>query len=113
MILRPEGGPLHHWISFQLEGVHSNRLALNARMRVAAGNLTQLGEVISGGSYLSQSDLRLHFGLADHERVDAATVFWPDGTKETLKNLAADRFYSVRQGAGVVGSEAPGSTTAH
>jgi hypothetical protein len=113
MILRPEGGPLHHWISFQLEGVHSNRLALNARMRVAAGNLTQLGEVISGGSYLSQSDLRLHFGLADHERVDAATVFWPDGTKETLKNLAADRFYSVRQGAGVVGSAAPGSTTAH
>ena len=113
MILRPEGGPLNHWISFQLEGVRSNRLALNARVRVTAGNLTQLGEVISGGSYLSQSDLRLHFGLADHERVDAATILWPDGTTETLKNLAADRFYTVRQGAGVVGSAAPGSTTAH
>jgi len=60
--------------------------------RVTAGNLTQLGEVISGGSYLSQSDLRLHFGLANHERVDAATILWPDGTTETLKNLAADRF---------------------
>jgi hypothetical protein len=113
MILRPEGGPLNHWISFELEGVRSNRLALNARVRVTAGNLTQLGEVISGGSYLSQSDLRLHFGLADHERVDAATILWPDGTTETLKNLAADRFYTVRQGAGVVGSAAPGSTTAH
>jgi hypothetical protein len=113
MILRPEGGPLHHWISFQLEGVRSNRLALNARVRVTAGNLTQLGEVISGGSYLSQSDLRLHFGLADHERADAATILWPDGTTETLKNLTADRFYTVREGAGLVGSAAPGSTTAH
>ncbi|MGD0366268.1 MAG: CRTAC1 family protein [Acidobacteriaceae bacterium] len=111
-ILRPEGGPLHHWISFQLEGVHSNRLALNARMRVTAGNLTQLGDVISSGSYLSQSDLRLHFGLADHERVDAATIHWPDGTTEILKNLMADRFYKVRQGAGVVGSAAPQSMTA-
>ncbi|MGA9985923.1 MAG: CRTAC1 family protein [Acidobacteriaceae bacterium] len=113
LILRPEGGPLHHWISFQLEGVRSNRLALNARVRVTAGNLTQLGEVISGGSYLSQSDLRLHFGLAGHDRVDAATILWPDGTKQTLKNLAADRFYTVRQGAGVVASAAPASTTPH
>jgi enediyne biosynthesis protein E4 len=113
MILRPEGGPVHHWIGFQLEGVRSNRLALNARMRVTAGNLTQLGEVISGGSYLSQSDLRLHFGLADHERVDAATILWPDGTTETLRNLAADRFYTVREGAGAVGSAPPGTTGAH
>jgi enediyne biosynthesis protein E4 len=63
MILRPEGGPPNHWISFQLEGVKSNRLALNARVRATAGDLVQLGEVISSGSYLSQSDLRIHFGL--------------------------------------------------
>ena len=58
MILRPEGGAHNHWISFQLEGVKSNRLALNARVRATAGSLVQLGEVISGGSYLSQNDLR-------------------------------------------------------
>ena len=107
MILRPEGGPQNHWISFQLEGVKSNRLALNARVRATAGDLVQLGEVISGGSYLSQNDLRIHFGLGGHQRVDKAEVLWPDGKVETLTNLAADRFYSVREGAGVVSSMEP------
>ena len=107
MILRPEGGPRNHWISFQLEGVKSNRLALNARVRAVAGDLVQSSEVISGGSYLSQNDLRIHFGLGKHERVDKAVVFWPDGRVETLTNLSADRFYAVREGAGVVSSKPP------
>jgi hypothetical protein len=107
MILRPEGGPRNHWISFQLEGVKSNRLALNARVRATAGDLVQLSEVISGGSYLSQNDLRIHFGLGEHESVDKTKVFWPDGRVETLTNLIADRFYSVREGAGVVSSRPP------
>jgi hypothetical protein len=102
MILRPEGGPRNHWISFQLEGVKSNRLALNARVRATAGDLVQLGEVISSGSYISQNDLRIHFGLGSHDQLDRAEVLWPDGTKETLGNLAADRFYTVREGQGVV-----------
>jgi len=105
MILRPEGGPPNHWISFQLEGVKSNHLALNARVRATAGDLVQLGEVLSGGSYLSQHDLRVHFGLGNHERVDQAEVLWPDGKKEILTNLAADRFYVVREGQGVVSSK--------
>jgi enediyne biosynthesis protein E4 len=108
MILRPEGGPGNHWISFQLEGVQSNRLALNARVRVTAGDLVQLGEVISGGSYLSQNDLRVHFGLGAQRRVDKAEVIWPGGKTETLTNLAADRFYTVREGSGVIDSEPPG-----
>jgi enediyne biosynthesis protein E4 len=107
MILRPEGGPHNHWISFQLEGVKSNRLALNARVRATAGDLVQLGEVISGGSYLSQNDLRIHFGLGERERVDTAKVSWPDGRAETLTNLIADRFYFVREGEGVVSSKPP------
>ena len=105
MILRPEGGPQNHWISFQLEGVKCNRLALNARVRATAGDLVQLEEVISGGSYLSQSDLRLHFGLGSHERLDRAEIRWPNGKEETLTNLAADRFYVVREGEGVVSSK--------
>jgi len=107
MILRPVGGPQNHWISFQLEGVKSNRLALNARIRATAGDLVQLGEVMSGGSYLSQNDLRIHFGLGGHARLDKAEVLWPDGKVETLTNLAADRFYQVREGAGVVFSSPP------
>lgn len=107
MILRPVGGPKNHWISFQLEGVKSNRLALNARVRATAGDLVQLGEVISGASYLSQNDLRIHFGLGNHQRLDKADVLWPDGKVETLTDLAADRFYFVREGSGVVSSKPP------
>jgi hypothetical protein len=107
-ILRPDGGSENHWISLQLEGVKSNRLALNARIRATAGDLVQLGEVMSGGSYLSQSDLRIHFGLAEHQQVDRAVVTWPDGRIETLTNLKADRFYTVREGAGVIASLPPG-----
>ncbi len=105
MILRPENGPKNHWVSFQLEGVTCNRLALNARVRVTAGDLVQLGEVMSGGSYLSQSDLRLHFGLGSRESIDQAEVLWPDGKKETLTHLAVDKFYVVREGQGVVASK--------
>jgi len=108
MILRPEGGAQNHWISFQLEGAKSNRLALNARVRVTAGDLVQLEEVLSGGSYLSQHDLRLHFGLGTHDHVNKAEIIWPTGKVETLTNLQADRFYSVREGAGITASEPPG-----
>ncbi|MGA8086378.1 MAG: CRTAC1 family protein [Terracidiphilus sp.] len=110
-ILRPAKGAKNHWVSFQLESEKCNRLALNARIRATAADLVQLGEVISGGSYLSQNDLRVHFGLGSHERVDKAEITWPDGKVETLTNLAADRFYSVREGAGITGSTPPSSIT--
>ena len=106
-ILRPAGGPPNHWISFQLEGVQCNRLALNARVRATAGDLVQMDEVLSGGSYLSQNDLRIHFGLGSHEFVDQAEVLWPDGRVDKLTKLAADRFYVIREGAGVVSSLSP------
>lgn len=116
MILRPAddmSNYKNHWISFQLTGVTSNRLALNARIIVTAGNLTQLGEVTSGGSYLSQNDLRLHFGLADHTQVDTMTIRWPSGKVETLKSLEADRFYTLKEGAGVSASLKPNPTVQH
>lgn len=101
-ILRPEGGPPNHWIGFELGGTKSNKLALNARVKVTAGDLVQTNEVISGASYLSQHDLRLHFGLADHRKVDKVEIFWPAGGAETLTNLEADHLYCVEEGAGVV-----------
>ena len=102
VILRPEGGPRNHWISFELGGTKSNKLALNARVRVTAGDLAQMDEVRSSGSYLSQGELRLHFGLGDHRRADKVVVSWPSGEIETLENLEADHFYCVKEGAGVV-----------
>jgi enediyne biosynthesis protein E4 len=101
MILEPQGGPQNHWISFELEGGKGNRLALNAKVKAVAGDLVQTGEVISGGSYLSQNDLRIHFGLGKHERMDKVDVLWSDGKKESFTNLEANRFYSIREGSGV------------
>ncbi len=101
MILAPRGGPSNHWISFELEGTKRDRLALNARIKAIAGDLAQTGEVLSGGSYLSQSDLRIHFGLGSHDRVDKAEITWPDGSKQTFADLPADRFYHVTEGKDV------------
>jgi len=97
MILQPQGGPANHWISFALEGTKSNRLALNARVKATAGDLVQTGEILSGGSYLSQNDLRIHFGLGSKEHVDKIEILWPDGKTEVRTNFAADHFYTIKE----------------
>jgi hypothetical protein len=104
-ILRPEGGPPNHWISFELGGTKSNKLALNARVKVTSGGFTQTDEVRSGASYLSQSDLRLHFGLGKDRQADRVVVSWPSGATDTLENLPADHFYCVEEGSGIVPCE--------
>jgi enediyne biosynthesis protein E4 len=100
MILQTQGGPRNHWVSFELQAAKGNRLALNARLRATAGDLVQEDQVQSGGSYLSQSDLRIHFGLAQHQKVDKLEIFWPSGKMETLTNIAADHFYLLKEGEG-------------
>jgi len=101
-VLRNPGVPGRHWVSFELAGTKTNRLAIGARLKVVAGGVTQTEEIHSGGSYLSQNDLRVHFGLGSAEKIDLLEIRWPSGTTETVKNLAADRFYSVEEGKGVV-----------
>ena len=100
-ILRPEGGPENHWVSFELEGTQSNRLALNARVKCIAGDLVQESEVLSGGSYLSQNDLRIHFGLGANTQISKLEILWPSGKKEILSDLHADHFYKVKEGEGI------------
>jgi len=102
MILRNHGVPGRHWVSFELDGTKSNRAALNARIKIVAGGMTQTGEIHSGGSYLSQNDLRVHFGLGVATKVDKVEIHWPSGLVENLTNLAADRFYNVLEGKGIV-----------
>jgi len=100
-ILRPEGGPTNHWVSFELEGTQSNRLALNARVKSFAGDLVQESEVLSGGSYLSQNDLRIHFGLGTNTQISKVEILWPSGKREILLDLRADHFYKVKEGEGI------------
>jgi len=105
MVLRNHGVPGRHWVSFELAGTKSNRLALNARIKITAGGVTQTDEIHSGGSYLSQNDLRVHFGLGVAAKIDSVEIHWPSGKVETLSNLKADQFYSVLEGQGVVPAE--------
>ncbi len=102
MLLRNHGVPGRHWISFELAGTKSNRLALNAKLKIVAGGVTQTDEIHSGGSYLSQNDLRVHFGLGAATKVDSVEIRWPSGKVDNLTNLAADQFYSVLEGQGIV-----------
>ncbi len=102
MILKNQGVAGRHWVSFELAGTKSNRLAIGARVKIIAGGMMQTDEVHSGGSYLSQIDLRLHFGLASAGKVDRVEIRWPSGKLDTLTDLPADQFYSVLEGTGVV-----------
>src|SRR5262249_43372734 len=86
-------------------GTKSNRLAIGARFKIVAGGMTQTEQIHSGGSYLSQNDLRVHFGLGTATKADRVEIIWPSGTTDVLKDLAGDKFYSVLEGTGVVPSE--------
>jgi hypothetical protein len=98
MILEAKPAPAHHWVSFELEGSPGNRLALNARVFVTTGHTRQMDEVRSGGSYLSQSDLRLHFGLGDATRIDKIEVHWTDGKMQVFEGTSPNNFYHLKEG---------------
>lgn len=102
VILRNRGVAGNHWVSFELAGTKSNRLGLNATVKIVAGGMTQTSQVLSGGSYLSQNDLRVHFGLGAAKTIETVEVHWPSGKVDTMHNLAADHYYSVLEGTGIV-----------
>jgi enediyne biosynthesis protein E4 len=113
MILRNHGVVGNHWVSFELAGTKSNRLALNARVKIVAGGMTQTEEIHSGGSYLSQNDLRVHFGLGTAEKIDSVEIRWPSGKIENVPGIPADRFYAVQEGQGIVPTERIRPSKAH
>ena len=104
MVLKNHGIAGRHWVSFELAGTKTNRLAIGARLQVLAGGMTQTEEIHSGGSYLSQNDLRVHFGLGSATKIERVEIRWPSGTVDVLKDLDADKYYSVLEGRGIVPS---------
>ena len=102
MILKNQGLPGKHWVSFELAGTKSNRLAIGAKLKLVAGGMTQSSEIFSGGSYLSNHDFRVHFGLNDATKIDSLEIKWPSGKVETITNLKPDQFYAVLEGSGIV-----------
>jgi enediyne biosynthesis protein E4 len=90
-----------HAVLFRLVGTKSNKAAIGARVRVTASNVVQFNEVRSGTSYLSQNDLRVHFGLGQVSVMNTVEVLWPNGKKEELRDLAADFIYTIVEGRGI------------
>jgi enediyne biosynthesis protein E4 len=91
----------NHRVLFRLVGTKSNRAAIGARVTIRAGGVQQIGEVRGGGSYLSQNDLRLHFGLSAATKIESVEIRWPNGQVETLANVAADSIYKIVEGEGI------------
>jgi enediyne biosynthesis protein E4 len=90
----------------KLEGTRSNRSAIGARVLVQVGPRRLIDEVRSGGSFCSQSDLRLHFGLGPSAAADRVEVTWPSGARDVVPRVAAGRVVVIREGAGKVGEHA-------
>jgi enediyne biosynthesis protein E4 len=88
-----------HWLGLKLVGRQSNRNAIGARVRLVAADGVQTGEVRGGGSYYSQNDLRVLFGLGAMTSIVKVEVRWPNGKEETWTNLAVDRYHTLEEGA--------------
>jgi hypothetical protein len=102
-LLRCDSSTGNHWVELKLIGSRTNRSAIGARVRVTSGDVVQTQEVQSGGSVMSQSDLRLHFGLGRAARVDSLEVLWPvTKTVERFTDLEADRIITIKEGSGIV-----------
>jgi hypothetical protein len=93
--------PVGNFVNLQLVGTKSNRAALGAAVILEQGADKRGQEVRSGGGFISQSDLRLHFGLGKAERAEQIVIRWPNGLVETLKDLPANKYYVVREGSGI------------
>ena len=101
-LLRNDGGNRGRAVLIDLRGAPPNRSAIGARVRATVRLRTQTRDVRAGSSYLSQSDLRLHFGLGSATTIARLDVQWPSGKTETLRNVAADQLLTIQEGAGIV-----------
>jgi hypothetical protein len=101
-LLRNDGGNTNNSVLIKMIGVKSNRDGIGARVKIVSGDLTQIDEVHSGGSYLSQSDLRLPFGLEKRTKIDLIEVQWPSGTVDKVANAGVNKIITIKEGQGVV-----------
>ena len=91
----------NHWIVFKTIGTTSNRDGIGARITVRVGQRLLVDEVRSGSSYVSNNDMRVHFGLGPATKVDSVEVRWPSGLTERFDNAAIDKINEVKEGSGV------------
>jgi hypothetical protein len=105
LLLRCDSTLNRNWIKIKLVGVKSNRTGIGSRVIVTAQTvpgapqpLVQMDELRSGGSYFSQNDMRMHFGLDQAKKVDVVEIRWPSGQVDQLMNLDANQLYVIQEG---------------
>jgi hypothetical protein len=109
-LLRNVNPDHHHWIELRLlGGPKSPRDAVGATVYLTRSNQTQRADVLSGGSFASSNDPRVHFGLGDDKTVDSIEIHWPGGPVEKIRVTAVDRIYTVEEGKGII-SVKPGQS---
>jgi hypothetical protein len=100
-VLRNDGGS-NNSVLIKTVGAKSNRDGIGARVKVVSGDLTQKDEVRSGDSYISQSDLRLHFGLEKRTKIDLIEIRWPSGTIDKITGAKPNRMLTIKEGQGII-----------
>jgi hypothetical protein len=111
-LLRCDSTLNRNWIKIRLVGTKSNRTGIGSKVTVTATTVTgeahplvQSEELRSGGSYFSQNDLRLHFGLQDAKQVDKVEIRWLSGQVDVFPNLTANRLYTLQEGGKILQSD--------
>jgi enediyne biosynthesis protein E4 len=92
---------VNHWIGIKTIGTKSNRDGIGARLSLKVGKRTLVDEVRSGGSYISNNDMRVHFGLGPANKIDSLEVRWPSGLMERFENVSVDTILTAREGSGI------------
>jgi enediyne biosynthesis protein E4 len=101
-VLRNDGRNGNNSVLIKLVGVKSNRDGIGARVKVVSGDLNQIDEVRSGDSYLSQSDLRLHFGFEKRTKIDLIEIRWPSGKVDKIEDVKVNKILTIKEGVGIV-----------
>jgi hypothetical protein len=101
-LLRNDGGNRTNALLIRLRGADTNTDAIGARIRLSVGSRTQIRDVKAGSSYMSQNDLRAHFGLGTAAQADRVEVVWPSGRMESVANVAANQIVTIAEGKGIV-----------
>jgi len=91
-------GQKQNWVLLKLIGSKSNRDAVGARIVITTENSSQTDQITGGGSYLSASDLRAHFGLGNSQSIQTLKIRWPSGTEDVFRDVKANRVLSIKEG---------------
>ena len=106
-LLRNDSENSNHWLTLRLVGTKSNRDAVGAKVAALVDGGTRVVELRGGGSYLSHSDLRVHFGLGSHGQVDQLEIRWPSGQQQTFNDIQTNQFLAIGEEQGIVLSTLP------